>query len=146
DAINTFNGNLTVRIPLGPTYPVNASLSYGLTLTYNSKVWDYEKTPGSTVRATPNRRSNAGVGWLVSLGRMIPANDPTNNNLVPTYEGADGNERVVAGALHAGDPDATLPPNITQIGYSSDGSYLRERVTTFDTTEIESPDGVVQHF
>ena len=63
DAINTFNGNLTVRIPLGPTYPVNASLSYGLTLTYNSKVWDYEKTPGSTVRATPNRRSGAGRWW-----------------------------------------------------------------------------------
>ena len=30
DAINEYNGNLTVRIPLGPSYPVGGRLSYGM--------------------------------------------------------------------------------------------------------------------
>src|ERR1700755_1760370 len=44
DAVNLFNGNLVVTIPMGQRYPVNDEFSYGLTLVYNSKVWDYRKS------------------------------------------------------------------------------------------------------
>ena len=76
DSVNTFNGNLTFRLPIGPTYPVNGGTSYALTLTYNSKVWDYEEV-GTYILAVPTRRSNAGLGWLLSLGRIITR---ANNN------------------------------------------------------------------
>jgi hypothetical protein len=42
DSINLFSGNVVVRIPIGPKYPVGGSLSYQLMLTHNSNVWDYE--------------------------------------------------------------------------------------------------------
>src|ERR1019366_8822966 len=69
DSINTFNGNLTARIPLGPSYPINGGMSYKLGLTYNSKIWDYEEVPACTlcplpagataIMTIPSRRSNA---------------------------------------------------------------------------------------
>ena len=41
DAVNLFNGNLTITIRIGQSYPVNAGLSYGLTLVNNAKVTDH---------------------------------------------------------------------------------------------------------
>jgi hypothetical protein len=41
DSINAFNGQLTIPIPVGPSYPVGPSLKFQATLTYNSKVWEY---------------------------------------------------------------------------------------------------------
>src|SRR5687768_9639251 len=58
DSVNTFNGNLTLTIPLGISYPVNGDFSYNLTLHYNSKVWDYEEFFTGN-RAVPARRANA---------------------------------------------------------------------------------------
>jgi hypothetical protein len=69
DNINLFNGNLVLTIPLGQRYPVNAGLSYGLTLVYNSQAWEHQDYNG-LVQAIPNRTSNAGLGWMVSLGRI----------------------------------------------------------------------------
>lgn len=43
DFVNLFNGGLTLRIPLGQTYPVGPNLSYGLSLSYSSNGWDYEE-------------------------------------------------------------------------------------------------------
>jgi hypothetical protein len=40
DNVSLFNGSLTVAISIGPRYHVNGSLGYGLTLVYNSNVWD----------------------------------------------------------------------------------------------------------
>src|SRR5258708_9505061 len=70
DSINTFNGNLSLQIPIGPAYPVNGGFAYRLSLVYNSKVWDYELV-GASNRAVPNRDSNAGMGWtLVPFGQL----------------------------------------------------------------------------
>src|SRR5258708_26874965 len=69
DSINSFNGNLTLQIPLGPSYPVNGGFSYRLTLAYNSKVWDYEEI-SSLVLTVPNRDSNAGMGWTLTLWQV----------------------------------------------------------------------------
>ena len=40
DSINTFNGNLTLTIPIGSSYSVGGGLSYGLTLVSNANVWE----------------------------------------------------------------------------------------------------------
>src|SRR6202008_3058473 len=39
DQINTFNGNLNVRLPLGQRYTVSSALSYQFSLHYGGNVW-----------------------------------------------------------------------------------------------------------
>src|SRR5438270_673902 len=81
DKIYLFNGNLMITIPIGLRYPIGGSLSFQLVMTYNSKVWDYKydlsETGVTHLNALPNYRSNAGVGWRVSLGRLMNSSDPT---------------------------------------------------------------------
>jgi hypothetical protein len=95
DSVSLFNGNLTISIPLGLRYPVGPTLSYQFALTYNSKVWDYGMTDNRQV-ATPNRRSNAGVGWRLSFGRLSSPADHTavfqENGPAWIYEGPAGDE------------------------------------------------------
>ncbi|MEM9598319.1 MAG: hypothetical protein AAGD06_28905, partial [Acidobacteriota bacterium] len=84
--VNLFNGNLTVGVPLGGRFPVGAGFDWGLTLVYNASAWDFEREhcfgpegPGVNppqVRkdyqvAVPNPLSNAGLGWSLSLGRLL---------------------------------------------------------------------------
>ena len=82
DSVNLYNGNLLVNLPIGNRYPVSSTLSYQLVLSYNSNMWDYlqyESTSRSGLfyhEAVPNFRSNAGVGWRLSLGRLISSDDP----------------------------------------------------------------------
>ncbi len=56
DAVNAFNGNLMMNIPLGPEYKSNGTLSYQFSLNYNSHVWDlhyYESISYGTVAPLP---------------------------------------------------------------------------------------------
>src|SRR5207237_7061413 len=100
DSVNLFNGNLIIRIPIGQQYPVNADFGYHLTLVYNAKMWDYTKQDAdglSYYKARPSRSSNAGVGWRVSLGRLIPPYSSTSlvypeTNPEWLYESPDGAE------------------------------------------------------
>jgi RHS repeat-associated protein len=151
DTVNTFQGNVSLQLPIGPTYPVGGNLGYALSLTYNAKVWDYETHNGAPY-ATPNRRSNAGLGWLLSLGRLILPESGTNHLENWIYEMPDGSEHVFWDALHQG--DAVLPASgtIRKAGYTRDGSYLRLLARDFDhdgnddLIEIESPDGLIRSF
>jgi hypothetical protein len=145
DKINTFNGNLTLSIPLGPAYPVNGGLTYRIGLSYNSKVWDYEGIAGQ-MRAVPSRRSNAGMGWMVSLGRVVPPIDPTNDSGQWLYEGPDGNEHIFFDKLHDADPATALTPPVTAVRYTRDSSYLRLLTRNDGTTDVEFPDGGVHTF
>src|SRR6266487_3870027 len=84
DSINVFNGGLIIPIALGQRYKVSDGLSYGLQLTYNSNVWDYTQRcyfqyplGGGTEticknEAYPSRLSNAGIGFLVTMGELLP--------------------------------------------------------------------------
>jgi RHS repeat-associated protein len=80
DSVNLFNGNLTLTLPIGGAYPAGGDLSYGLTLVYNSLVWDikqgeFNDNQGqnySTTYPVPNQLSNAGLGWQLSLGSLHP--------------------------------------------------------------------------
>ena len=145
DSINTFNGNLAVNIPLGPAYPVNGGFEYGLTLAYNSKVWDYEGFDGQ-LRAIPSRRSNAGMGWLLSLGRLIPPSNPTNEVNQWVYESPDANEHIFFDKLHKDDAATSFALPVTAVRYTRDGSYLRLLERNDGTTLLEFPDGRIHTF
>ncbi|MCH9648319.1 MAG: hypothetical protein K0U98_08775 [Deltaproteobacteria bacterium] len=92
DSVNLFNGNLNLTIPIGGTYPVGPNLSYGLTLVYNSNLWEFEYVDPETgmtslncdepwiamgyddpcrTRSGPNVRSNASTGWTLSFGELL---------------------------------------------------------------------------
>jgi RHS repeat-associated protein len=149
DNINMFNGNLVLTIPIGTSYPVGGGLSYGLTLVYNSTPWLFQQRtdPISNVtynQAYPEPRSNAGLGWQISLGRLFEPGQtvnglPVNNSNNWIYQGPDGNEHVFYNTLHEGDSA------VTGVSYTRDGSYLRMKVVG-SSREVEFPDGTLHQF
>lgn len=151
DTVNTFNGNLSLRIPLGSSYAISGSLSYAFALSYNVKVWDYE-TYGGYSRAILNRRSNVGVGWLLSLGRLIAPGDSTNDHGDWIYESPDGAEHAFWEALHLGLPATPVSGDIRYVRYTRDSTYLRLLARDEngdnepDVIEVESSDGTVRRF
>jgi hypothetical protein len=119
DTVNTFNGNLTLAIPLGPTYPVGPELSFQLTLLYNSQVWEMQNL-GQGVFAYPSRTDNAGVGWRLSVGQLVAPNSSGDlDNTQWVYIGADGARHHFYSSLHAGEQP------VANFFYTRDGSYLR---------------------
>ncbi|MEP7009932.1 MAG: RHS repeat-associated core domain-containing protein [Acidobacteriota bacterium] len=148
DSVNPFNGNLSVAILIGQRYPVNSHLSYGLTLVYNSQVWDYEQRddPNNVdhpfVQALPSLISNAGLGWLVTLGRFNPPSTSNDGNVVrDNYLAPDGSRHTFYGTLHEGETA------VRGVLYTRDGSYLRYIAATATANQqIEFPDGTVHEF
>ena len=140
DTVNLFNGNLVLSIPVGGTYPVGGGLSYGLTLVYNSNAWDFEETASATTQALPTRRSNAGMGWRLSLGELLEPTDPFNDTNRWLYVGADGAEHTFYDFLHEGEAI------VTGVRYTRDNSYLRFRNTSSSQRLIDFPDGTIQTF
>lgn len=146
DQVSLFNGNLNVTIPIGPRFPLDGGLEYGLALSYNSKLWDTAKTgnpqgfvPG---RQIPNPRVNAGFGWILTLGQLFPPNSPGNDSMIEwIYLSPDGGEHIFYSRLH---PDVTMPG----AEYTRDSSYLRMRVISESPAvrEIEFPDGTIHRF
>jgi RHS repeat-associated protein len=140
DNINLFNGNLVIRIPIGQTYAVNGGLSFQLTLVYNNNVWDYQQDQsdtGSITQAIPNRMSNAGLGWMVSLGRLNPPSSTDVDTTRTTYMTPDGSLHTFYHTLHEGEAA------VAGVQYTRDGSYLRFQAAS---NEVEFPDGTVHHF
>ena len=108
---------VTVTVPLGPRFPIADGLSYGLTAVSNGNVWEPENlweppdtSPNSTRRigaqagdlcnpndgvmvAHPHRRANAGLGWIVTFGRLLdpdyPLGEPASEWI---YESPDGSD------------------------------------------------------
>ena len=147
DAINLYNGNLTLALPLGGTYPVGGPLSYGLVLHYNSGVWDLVDAQGCMdmphpVDATPEVFHNAGLGWRVSLGELYPPADPPYNDSSATwlYVAADGSKHAFFPTLHNFE---TPDPGVF---YSRDGTYLRLKILANGTKTLELPNGLIHTF
>jgi len=164
DNVNVFNGNLSLSIPLGIEYPGNGSLKYSLALAYNSKNWDQEEyiyenstvcnqAPGSSlppadencnkpyVKTVPSRSSNAGMGWMLSLGRLLSPLDPALGGGAAgpgafywEYESPDGARH----AFSMGDA--------TTFSYTNDGSFLRKTALGSDRFEVHFPDGMIHTF
>jgi YD repeat-containing protein len=162
DNVNVYNGNLSLSIPIGTEYPGNGTLKYSFALTYNSKNWDQEEyiyeynevcslpagsdipPPGDCgkpyVKTVPSKSSNAGMGWMLSLGRLLSPLDP-----------ALGGGSVGLGPLYweYESPDGARHPftlgNLT-LAYTNDGSFLRKKDLGSDRFEIHFPDGMIHTF
>lgn len=137
--VNLFNGNLVATIPLGISYPVGPNLSYQFVLSYNSNVWDQklvacQTVPESYVRPEPDEESNAGLGWQLHLGRLLPpvgasAGDSPERNAW-SYNSSDGGRHVFTTGLHIEDDFTLIPPAASQpnTSWTRDGTYLRMRL------------------
>ncbi|HXH93521.1 MAG TPA: hypothetical protein VNN25_18210, partial [Thermoanaerobaculia bacterium] len=150
DHVNLFNGNLSLTIPIGST-PVSDRLSLSLTLVYNTKLWtalDKEyNVGGQTGRAplyTPERRSNAGLGWTLTLGRLLDPSETDVNSIINgatrfAYMSPDGSDRLFYDTLH---DEETATAGVL---YSRDNTYLR--LSDGGAGKIlESPDGTIREF
>ncbi len=160
DQINIFNGNLSLSIPIGGDRPVSDRLSYGLTLSYNSKVWETEVVfpllpddPTPYYRKKPLTLPNVGLGWMLSLGQLLDPQQSFDNSANTVqgwrYAGFDGSVHDFFGTLH--DTDA-----VTSSLYSRDNTYLRLTPSVSSNTDcitpsavnclLEFPNGLVHEF
>ena len=159
DSVNNFNGNLVVTVPIGQTFKGNGNLSYRISAVYNSRNWDFERRiyqgadPGySSVylqefnKAIPSKRSNAGMGWLVHMGRIIAPEDPINEYPVDgaaarwAYESPDGGDHLFWPSIHAGEGP------VASFQYTRDGSFLRLKTLDTSNVDLHFPDGAVHKF
>jgi RHS repeat-associated protein len=156
DAINMLNGNVTLTIPVGQRFPVSERFSYGLTLIYNSKAWDFQEATfqGQIYnQAVPDRLANAGMGWRLSLGQLFGPDSPINDHqAVWLYFGADGAEHVFYNSPHPTGNVGTEGCTNQNTCYTHDSSYLRLRVVDpaipggDPVKEIDFPDGTTHVF
>lgn len=146
DSVNSFNGNVILTVPLGLRYQVSSVLSYQFVLTYNSMVWDWNEWiyndhgyDETRFEALPNLRSNAGVGWRLSMGRLFGPTEPSQLGQVFTYEGPSGDEHpfyTVDAGSSASDPavavtDDALPLRLKRISST-------ERQVHFPSGEVRT--------
>jgi YD repeat-containing protein len=158
DHVNLFNGNLSLTIPLGGGTPVSDRLSLSMTLVYNSKLWDTTTKMDLTqpdpdrILKTPSARSNAGLGWMVSFGRLLEGEtinpESQNDSDIVTdfmlhYESPDGSDHTFFDSMHNGSGES---PD-TAHWYTRDGSYIRLTGPRDPNLRlIETPDGLVREF
>jgi YD repeat-containing protein len=149
DNVNLFNGNLTLSVPIGQVYPAGGGLSYQFRLHSNGNLWEaeeIERDPDEWFTfAFANRNANAGIGWTLSLGRLYPIHEWTNDSVGWLYESPDGGAHPFYPTLHDGE---TVAPNAS---YTRDSSYLRMTYVPATAREndrrlIEFPDGTVHTF
>ncbi|HEY0780880.1 MAG TPA: hypothetical protein VGE98_00380, partial [Thermoanaerobaculia bacterium] len=149
DNINTFNGVLVLTIPVGQSYKVGGNLGYGLTLVYNSNPWTFQQRPASNgqvyTQALPNPRSNAGLGWQISLGHLYAPQAIDNDTTRWVYASPDGGQHKFYGTLHQVDTADTGDGFDLPVMYSRDATYLR--LLNADTApELDLPNGEVHRF
>ena len=166
DSVNSFNGNLSVAIPLGSEYGFPSGLRYRFALIYNSTLWDTlsfsgfafpdQNSPLPVTLSLPMGDSNAGLGWRISLGDLYPPtplSQPSvqdlSENGMPVNETAFWAYSSPDGARHyfhsVPNPDSTngLSDGVL---YTSDSSYLRLRKVAPKKRELDFPDGSVHTF
>lgn len=163
DSIDLATGNVVLTIPIGPTYSLNGGFSYGLKLTTNTELWDYndlgenclcqdEDEAGTLYACTclgavPDVSNNVGFGWRLSLGDLIDSRDANPQNPaigVFTYVSPDGGRHVFHDTLHDFEAEDGAK-------YTRDGSYLRLKYLdneppTKDQATVEFPDGTTHLF
>lgn len=162
DNVTLFNGNLTATIPLGPTYPVGAGLSYGFTLRYSGNLWQtvddcrYVHNPNGDdgcVNLVLPRMENGGLGWRLSFGRLRPpaaGTEPGDGTALSkwAYLSPDGSEHLFWPALHnecVGGNTAKCDPKVDGVEYSRDGTYLRIKRAAASAV-VEFPNGERHRF
>jgi len=152
--VNLFNGGLTIPLALGQRYSVGPALSYGITLVNTSNVWDCELQTCATTSGTEryylpdvDPKTNAGAGWRIQLGKLIPPGGPGGRwHLL----GSDGSESGFYPELHPGHGGQN------EVFFSNNGTYRRLRLSNTECQAVagtpaacrllESAGGTVQEF
>jgi RHS repeat-associated protein len=148
DTIDLFRGTLSLNIPLGQSYATTGGFSYRFMLTYHSDAWEIfsqDNCPTSNdpcyyYMALPNRRANAGAGWMLSFGELIDPDESDRFHPRWTYVSPDGGEHAFFASLHNGEDEDT------QYSYTRDGSYMRMREEGPGWRRIEMTDGTAHYF
>ena len=135
DHVNLFNGNLVIAIPLGPQYRANAALTYRFSLIYNSHVWHFESAATSDPNnpqyiASPIHFFNAGLGWSLSLGRLLFGPDTAGEGVNYVFETPDGAQHALYPAMDG-----------SGYAYSNDMSYFRMHFLNSTLAQVDAPDG-----
>ena len=159
DQVSVYNGALGITIPLGLDYPVHGALSFQLVLRYNSTLFDAHRYSGPCtapsecpVEMQPTHNDNAGLGWRVSLGRILAPGDFWNSTGAWVYVDPSGSEHVLYPTLHQSDPedvgDDPAFPLTQKVLYSRDGSYIRAKRASGSSPvwTIEMPNGQIHTF
>ena len=96
DSINLYNGQLTLPISLGPSYPIGPKLKLQLALTYNSQVDNFGKplaqSPDFTYKPLSGNPS-LGIGWGLTLG-AIKSCQHGSVTFGVCYFGPDGSQHL----------------------------------------------------
>ncbi|MCB1037706.1 MAG: hypothetical protein KDD47_27990, partial [Acidobacteria bacterium] len=168
DHVNLFNGNLTLTVPIGQTYPIGPELSFGLTLVYNSNLWDYEyRDPGTgqvsqdcnltwlamgydsfcLTKGGPTAGSNAGLGWTLRLGELAQPQDPSGSGQQPDVNPWNRSGRWLYLTADGGSHSfwSTLHSGDGSAGqglFTRDGSYLRLREIDATHRAVDFPSGI----
>ncbi len=172
--INLYNGNISLSIPLGPAYPLNGGQKYQLSMHYNANPWDPVQARcqledgGPSVNHDviawlPQFSANAGLGWELSLGRVLKGEfedislpDATTNNY-PENNGRGKADWVYVapdGARHRF--QNTFPIGLTEeenfsvtgeMWYSQPDGRMRLEVVSFGLqVNIHFTDGSIHEF
>jgi YD repeat-containing protein len=152
DNVNLFNGTVNAAIPLGQSYQVGGRLSYRFTLAYATNTWEVgehivaeyippEQREGGEryeyhtyLWSYPQRHMNAGLGWILTLGKITADFGEPFRYLSPD------------GGQHTFNNDYVNPsasPSV--VAYTADNTYLRLRKYA-DRYEIDFPTGEIHKF
>lgn len=170
DSVNLFTGALNVSIPIGEPISAGPALKLQLHLIYNSNAWEFLQGTGypepvspetpvdsmTGVFAYPAPDLNAGLGWKVSVGELVPPGaaivgdvllEPrTANSHFWTFIGPDGAKHEFFSTLHAGTDTPAMSISDADVQYSRDGTYLRMRKVSSSVRVVELPDGTIFQF
>jgi hypothetical protein len=146
--VDSFNGTLSLRVPLGLRYPTGGRLSgYQLELSYSSSIWDFSGSATGGLSAVPNPASDAGLGWQLRFGRLLPPSSAYNQSARWIYLDGDGGAHPFYSQVHGSDTDPTETPGASpHFGYTRDGTYLRMHELAADLRAVEMPDGTWEEY
>ena len=151
DSINMYNGQLTVPLALGPSYPVGPKLRFQVTLTYNSRSTDYgaptTQSPEFFYRPLVGNPS-LGSGWELTLGAI--KNCKHGTTLGVCYFASDGSQHMFATGPKASDASQLYLSPTGSTGpydlWDGDGNhyYFNNRVNGYD--DVFLPEGYTHDF
>jgi YD repeat-containing protein len=109
DAINLFNGNLTVGIPIGQNYTVSPTLSYEFRLVYTGNNWKMDNRPDEwTQTYFPNDPNHEPVTYPVTRYRWELMDSPGGGaNAIWQMDNAGFGWRLSLGRL---EPESSIAP------------------------------------
>jgi RHS repeat-associated protein len=139
DAVSTYNGQLSLTVPIGPVFTVGPGLSFQAKLHYSSRVWapgDWVVNPGPNPEPFILLQGDPamGLGWRFSLGQIVESSAGTPSAFIAPDGSA---HQLYVGRKYGDGNDGYF--------YSRDGSYIRVKYLGSISAgyEVWTPDGNV---